>query len=258
VSAPGDAARPAPGAVRVRAAGLTKRFAARGGGVVAVDGVSFEARAGEVLGLLGANGAGKTTTLRLLATMLAPSAGDAEVCGHSVTRAPAEVRRRLGFLSGSTGLYGRLTARELCAYFGELHGLDRARRTARIDELFARFGVDAVADVRCDRLSTGMRQRVSIVRTVLHDPAVIILDEPTAGLDVLAARAIVDFVADCRRRGACVLLSTHVMEEVAELCDRVAVIHGGRLCACEPLAALTARTPSGRVADAFIALVGAA
>lgn len=245
--------------MRVAATGLAKCFRdPKRGEVRAVDGLGFEARGGEVLGLLGANGAGKTTTLRLLATMLAPTAGDAVVCGHSITRAPEEVRRHIGFLSATTALYGRLTPRETLAYFGRLYGLAPARVAARTSELFARFGVDGFADTRCDRLSTGMKQRVSIARTVLHDPEVIIFDEPTAGLDVLAARAIVDFVRDCRGRGACVLLSTHVMSEVEQLCDRVAVIHEGRLRCCEPLPALQARAPSGRVEDAFVGLVGAA
>lgn len=243
---------------RVRVEGLTKVFRdPKRKALRAVDGVSFEARPGEIFGLLGANGAGKTTTLRILSTMLAPTAGDASLCGYSIVREPEQVRRRIGFMSAATSLYGRLTAREMVTYFGRLNGMPRARLEARLEELFALFDMRDFADVRCDKLSTGMKQKVSIARTVLHDPEVMIFDEPTAGLDVLTSRTIVQFVRDCRARGKCVLFSTHIMDEVEQLCDRVAVIHAGRLLACEPTAALRARAPGGRVADAFVGLVEA-
>lgn len=241
----------------VVAEGLVKDFPQKRRETVrAVDGVSFVAKAGEVFGLLGVNGAGKTTTLRLLSTMLRPTAGDARVCGHSLTREPEQVRRCLGFLSAATGVYGRLTAREMVGYFGRLHGLSAADIARRTEELFARLQLEAFADVRCDRLSTGNRQKVSIVRAILHDPPLLILDEATAGLDVLAARAIVDLVKDCRARGKCVLFSTHRMDEVEALCDRVAVIHRGRLLACETLSAMRARAGGGRVEEAFLAMLG--
>jgi sodium transport system ATP-binding protein len=250
---------PTTGDVTVALRGLTKIFRDRRRGEVrAVDDLTFEARAGEVFGLLGVNGAGKTTALRLLSTMLTPSAGDAEVCGFSVRERPEEVRRRIGFLSTTTSLYRRLTARELIAYFGRLNGLAPDRLRRRTEELLDLFAMRDFADVRCDALSTGMKQKVSIARTVVHDPELLILDEPTLGLDVLTGRVIVEFIKDCRRRGCCVLLSTHVMEEVEKLCDRVGVIHGGRLRACEATDALRARTSSGRVEDAFIAVVGEA
>jgi len=244
------------GEARVAVDGLTKVFRGpKRRPIRAVDGVSFTARPGEIFGLLGANGAGKTTTLRLLSTMLSPSAGDATICGHSITREPEAVRRRIGFMSAATSLYGRLTAREMVTYFGRLHGMQPARLEARRQELFALFGMQDFADLRCDKLSTGMKQKVSIVRTVLHDPEVMIFDEPTAGLDVLTSRTIVGFVKDCRARGKCVIFSTHIMDEVEQLCDHVGVIHAGRMLACEPLAALRARAPGGRVSDAFVALV---
>ena len=240
----------------VIAQGLVKVFKDRKRGEVrAVDGVSFEAHAGQVCGLLGVNGAGKTTTLRMLSTMLHPTAGDALVCNHSVVRDPEGVRHSIGFMSAATSLYGRLTAREMVVYFGRLHGMRPAAISARIDELFSLFGLTEFAQVRCDKLSSGNKQKVSIVRTVLHDPPVMVFDEPTAGLDVLASRTIVDFVRDCRDRGKCVLFSTHRMDEVEKLCDRVGVIHRGKLLCCEALEALRARTPSGRVEDAFVRLV---
>jgi len=236
---------------------LTKVFPDRKrGDVVAVDRVSFEANAGEIFGLLGVNGAGKTTTLRVLATMLRPTRGEVRIAGYSVSSDPQEVRRRIGFMSAATSLYGRLTARELVTYFGRLHGMAPGELARRREELFELFGIRDFQDRRCDRLSSGMKQKVSIVRTVIHDPQVMIFDEPTASLDVLTSRTIVEFIRDCRRRGKCVLFSTHIMEEVEKLCDRVLVIHRGKLLAVETKALLCARSPSGRVEDAFVALAG--
>jgi sodium transport system ATP-binding protein len=241
---------------RVVVTGLTKVFRDRKRGEVrAADQISFEARPGEVFGLLGVNGAGKTTTLRMLSTMLKPTAGDASLCGFSVRDQAQQVRERIGFMSTATSLYGRLTAREMVTYFGRLNRMPAERIRARIAELFELFDMNDFADVRCDKLSTGMKQKVSIARTVLHDPEVMIFDEPTAGLDVLTSRTIVDFVRDCRKRSKCVIFSTHIMDEVERLCDRVGVIHDGKLLACEDLDNLRARTLSGRVEDAFVALV---
>ncbi|NMB76009.1 MAG: ATP-binding cassette domain-containing protein [Myxococcales bacterium] len=243
----------------VIAEGLCKDFPSRRGQKVrAVDGVTFSALGGEVFGLLGVNGAGKTTTLRLLSTMLRPSAGEARVCGHSLLREAGEVRRCIGFLSAATGVYGRLTAREMVAYFGRLHGMDDRQISQRTEELFGRLQLEAFADVRCDSLSTGNRQKVSIVRAILHDPPLLILDEATAGLDVLASRAIVELVKDCRSRGKCVLFSTHRMDEVEALCDRVAIIHRGRLLSCSTLSEMRARAGGGRIEEAFVAMLGEA
>ena len=241
---------------RVSVQNLSKLFKDRKRGAFkAVDDLSFEAEPGEIFGLLGVNGAGKTTTMRMLATMLEPTSGDAELCGHSIRKSPEQVRRSIGFMSTATSLYGRLTAREMVRYFGQLNGLEKTAMEARIEELFTLFDMHDFADTRCDKLSTGMKQKVSIVRTVLHDPPVMIFDEPTAGLDVLTSRTIVDFVRQCREEGKCVLFSTHIMQEVEKLCDRVGVIHDGKLLACEETGSLKARTPSGRVEDAFVALV---
>ena len=243
--------------VLVSASGLTKVFSARKRGKIrAVDDVSFEAHSGEIFGLLGINGAGKTTTLRLLATMLRPTGGEASVCGHSIAKEPQSVRRNIGFMSTATSLYGRLSAKEMVTYFGRLNGMGAEAIEKRAQELFDLFSMNEFLNRRCDKLSSGMKQKVSIVRTVLHDPQVMIFDEPTAGLDVLTSRTIVDFVKDCRNRGKCVLFSTHIMEEVEKLCDRVGVIHDGKLLDCETVETLKTRTPSGRVEDAFVSLVG--
>jgi len=246
-------------AAGITASGLSKVFSdKKRGKFKALEGVGFDAHPGEVFGLLGVNGAGKTTTLRILATMLRPSAGDARVAGHSIIKAPQEVRKLIGFMSSATSLYGRLTAREMVYYFARLNGMQKEKIEERTAELFELLDMHDFADRRCDKLSSGMKQKVSIVRTVVHDPPVMIFDEPTTGLDVLTSRTIVDFVKDCRSRGKCVVLSSHIMEEVEKLCDRVGVIHNGKLLTCEPIDELRNRTESGRVEDAFIQLVGKA
>lgn len=214
--------------VAARSLGKTYR-AAKGPPNVAVSEVSFACRAGEVFGLLGPNGAGKTTTLRMLSTVLTPTTGTAVLAGHDVRREPGRVRAAIGFLSGNTGLYPRLTPREVLRYFGRLYGLSEARITSRTEELARLLDMQAFLDRRCDALSTGMKQKVNVARTVMHDPRVLILDEPTSGLDVLAARTIIDFVHRCRAEGKCVIFSTHIMAEVARLCDRLAIVHKGRV-----------------------------
>lgn len=237
---------------------LTKIFRDKKRGEIrAVDEVSFSVQPGQIYGLLGANGAGKTTTLRLLATLLQPTSGTANIAGHDVGREPARVRARVGFLAASTALYGRLTARETIRYFGRLNGLDDAlirERTARLaDEL----DLHAFLDRRCDTFSTGMKQKTSIARTLIHDPEVMIFDEPTLGLDVMAARTIVRFVRECRARGKTVVYSTHVMSEVEKLCDRVGIIHGGRLLAEGTLAELRATYQESDLEEIFVKVVGA-
>lgn len=210
---------------------LAKHFRDRKRGrVKAVDGVSFDCVPGEIFGLLGANGAGKTTTLRMLATLLQPTSGTAIIDGADVVQEPRKVRERVGFLSTATALYGRLTAQEMVEYFGRLNGLSEEQLRERIQVLFHRLQMEEFRDGRCDKLSTGQKQRVSIARTLIHDPQVMIFDEPTNGLDVLVARTIVDFIRECRERGKTVIFSSHVMSEVARLCDRIAIIHHGRMC----------------------------
>src|ERR1035438_6360727 len=210
----------------IEAQHLVKRFRDKKRGMVsAVDGVSFSCRPGEIYGLLGANGAGKTTTLRMLATILEPSDGTAVICGHDVIDDPQKVRAHVGFLSTATALYPRLTAQEMVEYFGRLNGLGEAALGKRIDEIFDRLDMNSFRDRRCDKLSTGMKQKTSIARTLVHDPPVMIFDEPTLGLDIMTARTIVGFIRECRQAGKTVILSTHVMSEVEKLCDVIGVIH---------------------------------
>ena len=240
----------------IRTEGLTKRFVDKGGGtVVAVNGLSFEAHPGRVFGLLGVNGAGKTTTLRMLSTVLTPSAGTATVDGIDVTKDPGAVRARIGFLSTSTALYGRLTARETLSYFGGLYGLKGADLRTRLDDAIARLEIGPFEDRLCDKLSTGQKQRVSIARATLHDPPVMFFDEPTAGLDVVASQAVLEFIEAARDRGKTILFSTHIMSEVERLCDDVAVVHDGRLVGSGSAESLKEQTGETTLEGAFLKLV---
>jgi sodium transport system ATP-binding protein len=225
------------------------------GEVRAVTNVSFTCKPGQIYGLLGANGAGKTTTLRMLATILEPTDGTARVAGFDLMKDPESVRRNVGFLSTATALYGRLSAFEMVQYFARLHGLDDATIAKRIDALFARLEMNEFRDRRCDKLSTGMKQKVSIARTLVHDPPVMIFDEPTLGLDVMAARTIVQFIRECRNEGKTVIFSTHVMSEVEKLCDHLGIIHGGRLLAEGTLAELRRDTGLQDLEDIFVKVV---
>jgi sodium transport system ATP-binding protein len=240
----------------IEAVGLRKVFVdPRRGAVEALCGLDLDCRRGEIYGLLGPNGAGKTTTLRVLATLLAPTSGTARVDGIDVATDPLEVRRRIGFLSGTTGLYPRLSPRETLSYFGRLHGLEPEELQRRTEAILDRFGMREYADARCESLSTGQRQRVSIARAVLHDPPVLILDEPTTGLDVLASSAMIEFIESRRAAGTCVLFSTHVLSEAERLCDRIGVIFRGRLLAAGTLPELSQRTGKRWLADVFLELV---
>ena len=241
----------------IEARGLTKIFRDKKRGEIrAADQISFQVRPGQIYGLLGANGAGKTTTLRVLATLLAPTSGTATVAGFDIVRDPDKVRANVGFLAASTALYGRLTAREMIVYFGKLNGMTAAAIRARISQLSAELDMGEFLDRRCEKLSTGMKQKTSIARTLVHDPAVMIFDEPTLGLDVMTARAIVRFVRDCRARGKTVIYSTHVMSEVEKLCDTIGIIHEGRLLAEGSLAALRARHGEQDMEEIFVKVVG--
>lgn len=243
--------------VGVEALGLTKVFRdPRRGDVVAADCVSFRCLHGEVFGLLGPNGAGKSTTLRMLASVLRPTSGTAVVGGSDVLEDPLGVRRSLGYLSTTTGLYARLTARETLVYFGRLQGMAERALAGRVDELLDTFGIREFADVRCEKLSTGMRQKVSIARTVVHDPPVLVLDEPTLGLDILVSSTMIRFIERCRDEGKCIVFSTHVMAEAERLCDRIAVIHRGRLRAIGSLRELRELTGKEYMEEIFLALVG--
>jgi len=240
----------------LEARGLAKVYAdpARGH-VLALEGLELSVRPGEVLGLLGPNGAGKTTALRILSTVLQPSAGSARVAGHDILEEPIAVRRNIGFLSGRTALYPRLTPRETLDFFGRLHGLGGPELARRREELLERLGLSAWADTRLERLSTGSQQKANLARAVLHDPALLILDEPTAGLDILAAQTLMELVEERRAAGRAGLYSTHILAEAERLCDRIAVLHEGTLRATGTLEEL-ARTTGERYLDRiFLALV---
>jgi sodium transport system ATP-binding protein len=241
----------------IEAVNLTKTFKDKKRGIVrAVDEVSFRCEPGQIYGLLGANGAGKTTALRMLATLLKPSGGSAVVANHDVVRDGAAVRAAVGFLAASTALYGRLTAREMVTYFGRLNGMDDGAIRARVKQLADELDMHEFLDRKCDKFSTGMKQKTSIARTLVHDPAVMIFDEPTLGLDVMTARAIVRFVRDCRDRGKTVIYSSHVMSEIEKLCDRIGIIHDGRLVAEGTLSELQARYHETDMEEIFVKAVG--
>lgn len=241
----------------IEARQLTKTFHDKKRGEIhAADAITFRVKPGQIYGLLGANGAGKTTTLRLLATLLKPTAGSAEVAGYDIVRDPEKVRAHVGFLAASTALYGRLTAREVITYFGRLNGLAAAEVEARIKRLADELDMHEFLDRRCEKFSTGMKQKTSIARTLIHDPAVMIFDEPTLGLDVMTARSIVRFVRDCRSRGKTVIYSTHVMSEVEKLCDVIGIIHGGRLLAEGTLADLRTRYAETDLEEIFVRVIG--
>jgi sodium transport system ATP-binding protein len=243
----------------IEALNLVKIFRDKKRGEIrAVDGVSFRCQPGQIYGLLGANGAGKTTTLRMLATILQPTDGTARVAGSDIVEQPEEVRSKVGFLSTATALYGRLTARETVEYFGRLNGMTNEALRKRTDELFTLLEAREFADVRCDKLSTGMKQKVSIARTLVHDPPVMIFDEPTVGLDVMTARTIVGFIRDCRARGKTVIFSTHVMVEAEKLCDTIGIIHNGRLLAEGTLPQLRETSGLADLEDIFVKTVEAA
>ena len=240
----------------IEACNLVKQFQDKRRGIVrAVDRLTFSCRPGEIYGLLGANGAGKTTAMRMLATILIPTEGTAMVGGYDVVKEPQKVRMCLGFLSTATALYGRLSAQELVEYFGRLHGLKEVTLRLRIDEIFARLEMNDFRDRRCDKLSTGMKQKVSIARTLVHDPTVMIFDEPTTGLDVIASRTIARFIRECRDAAKTVIFSTHVMSEAEKLCDRVGIIHDGRLLAEGTLPELRARFGLQALEEIFVKVV---
>jgi sodium transport system ATP-binding protein len=235
---------------------LSKSFADSGqGSVLALDRVSFRAAAGEIFGLLGPNGAGKTTALRILSTVLRPTAGQARVAGFDVATQPDQVRRHVGFLSSSTGIYDRMSAWELIEFFGRLNGLEGEKLTARMEEVFALLQMNDFRDTLGARMSTGMKQKVSLARAIVHDPPVLIFDEPTAGLDVLVARAVLQTIERFRALGKCVLFSTHIMREVEKLCDRVAILHRGRVLTCGTLDDLRQRHGQSDLEEIFFSLV---
>jgi sodium transport system ATP-binding protein len=220
--------------------------------VHAVQSVSFSSRPGRVLGLLGPNGAGKTTTLRMLSSAIAPSAGEVRVMGTALSLDQTELRRRIGFLSGHTGLYGRLTVRENIAYFGRAYGLQGAALEQRVQQLIEQFGLQAYAGNQVEKLSFGTKQRVAIARTVVHTPAILILDEPTTGLDILGAKLVSDFIRDYKAQGAGIIFSTHHMHEVEQLCDDICIITSGRSVYEGGIAGLLQQTGQATLHDAYL------
>jgi sodium transport system ATP-binding protein len=237
----------------VRTQGLTKVFYDDSRGEVrAVDQVSISCDRGEILGLLGANGAGKTTVLRMLSTVLQPTAGQAWVMGHEVREAPERVRGMLGFYSASTALYPKISPRETLRFFARVNRFPRDRVEDRVEELIRSFGLEAYADVRVEKLSSGMKQKVSIARTVVHDPPVLIFDEPTVALDVLNAIELRDIIAGLRTDGKAILFSTHIMSEAEQLCDRIAIIHHGKILATGTLDELRASTGLHYLEEIFV------
>jgi len=217
--------------------------------------VSFAVSAGEVFGLLGANGAGKTTTLRAAATILAPTSGDCLVDGMSVTENGEAARRRMGYLSGETRLYERLTPNEIINYFGEFFDLPAAEIDGRREMLVETLGMRDYADMPCGALSTGRKQMVSIARSLIHDPPVLVLDEPTVGLDVFSARRVLEVIRRFADEGKAVLFSTHIMSEVEKICDRAAIIHRGAILIEGTVGEIMERVGQGTFEDAFFALV---
>ena len=212
--------------------GLTKEYDdLRRGKFVALAGISFHAAAGEIYGLLGPNGAGKTTALRVLSTVLKPTGGSVKISGFDVVTQPSEVRRRIGFMSANTRVYDRMTAWEMVEYFGRLYGMTDDELRPRMEHLFERLQMNEIRDLLGAKMSTGMKQKVSIARSIVHDPPVLIFDEATAGLDVLVARALLQTVAELRDGGKCIVFSTHIMSEVSRLCDRLAILHRGHVLA---------------------------
>jgi sodium transport system ATP-binding protein len=233
--------------------GLSRIFYDEGRGELrAVDGIDFDCRPGEIFGLLGANGAGKTTTLRMLATILKPTSGSAQLMGYDVVGAAEEVRRNLGFCSSTTALYPRLTARETLEFFARINGVPDDKIAGRVEQLIERFDLKDYAHARVDKLSQGMKQKVSVARTVAHNPPVLIFDEPTVGLDILNALEMQKVIAEFRAEGKTIIFSTHIMSEAEKLCDRIAIIHQGKIHACDTLENLRLATGQHYLEHIFV------
>lgn len=223
--------------------------------VRAVDDISFQCQPGRIYSLLGPNGAGKTTVLRMIATILKPTSGKIFVNGFDVSGQDDKVRQHIGFLTGSTGLYQRLTPNEMIKYFADLYGVDPATFKKRKEELFTLLEMNDFAKKRIGQLSTGMKQKVSIVRTIIHDPAVVIFDEPTTGLDVITAANIIQLIRQCKQEGKTVIFSSHIMSEVDLLCDDLAIIHKGRLCYASTMEQFRQQMQSNNLTEEFIRIV---
>lgn len=232
--------------------GLSKSF----GKIRAVQNISFSAANGQITGLLGPNGAGKSTTLRMLYTLLKPDSGSAHIDNFNIANAATDVQRRIGVLADAQGLYLRLTSRENIRYFGNLHGLDGPELEKQIDKLIALLDMESIADRRVEGFSTGERLKVAIARALVHDPPNVLLDEPTNGLDVKSTRAMRQFIRNLRDAGKCILFTSHIMQEVAALCDQIVIISGGMIAAQGTPEELLHRTGKDNLEDAFIEAIG--
>jgi sodium transport system ATP-binding protein len=237
----------------IEAQGLTKRY----GTVNAAEDVSFQVGKGEVVGLLGPNGAGKTTVLRMLAGILTPTEGEARVDGHAASDDAFELKRSLGFLSGDTALYQRLTPREVLRYFGRLNVMEEGLLKRRIEELVEAFQMREFADRACGKLSAGQKQRANVARAFLHDPPALILDEPTTALDVVTGRFLLNAIREERARGKAILFSTHVLGDAEALCDRVVLLHQGKVIDDGTVADIVGRSGARTLTDAFLSRIGA-
>ncbi|NQT96564.1 MAG: ATP-binding cassette domain-containing protein [Candidatus Marinimicrobia bacterium] len=223
--------------------------------ITAVNDISFECTPGKIFGLLGPNGAGKTTTLRMIATMLKPTAGNVIVAGYEVNKEPQKVRENIGFMTGQTALYDRLTPNEMVKYIADLHGMDSAVMKRRRDQIFTLLDMHDFAKRRIGRLSSGMKQKTSIARNIIHDPDIMVFDEPTSGLDVMTSRAIIDLIHSCKEQGKTVIFSTHRMGEVKLICDDIAIIHKGKLFFNGALEKFEAQMIHSSFEDEFIHMV---
>ena len=230
---------------------LQKKYGER----TVVQGVSFQVARGEIVGLLGQNGAGKTTTLRMLATIFNPTSGTISICGHDSVKESELVRKKIGFLTGSTGLYGRLTPNELITYFGDLYGVSKADQAIRKEKLYDLLDMHDFQNKRIAKLSTGMKQKVSICRTMIHDPEVVIFDEPTSGLDVITAENIIELIKECKIQGKTVIFSSHIMSEVDLLCDDLAIINKGKLLYQGTMDAFRANMQETNLTAEFIRII---
>lgn len=224
-------------------------------GFLALQGISFDAMPGQIFGLLGPNGAGKTTALRILSTVLKPSSGTAIVNGFDVTTNPGDVRRQIGFVSTNTATYDRMTAWELVQFFGKLYQMDPETLQIRMESVFAKFQMNNIRNMLCSKMSTGMKQKVSIARAIIHDPPVLVFDEATSGLDILVAREVLDTIEQLADHGKCIIFSTHIMSEVSRLCDRIAVMNRGKILAEGTLESLADAHQENDLEEIFYQLI---
>lgn len=230
-------------------------FDKKRGKIEAINDINFHCHKNQIFGLLGPNGAGKTTTLRILATMMKPTAGEALVNGYQVVKEAHKVRQSIGFLSGETGLYDRFTPRETILFFGRINGLSEKLISSRMSDIFKILDMDSFKDVRVDKLSTGMKQKLSIARAIIHNPPILILDEPTVGLDVITARVVVNYIKEFRNQGKCIIFSTHQMAEAEKLCDEIAIIHKGKILSSGTLVELQEKFQEQDLEEIFFKLV---